>query len=190
MAESSMCSLRLRRSIRPSKKQMHDRRIQESEIAKVTDQTTDPKRITHNNAHPYRILSREPILWQGFKSLLLLLGRRTAFGQPTPLSSSVANTTEMERTNILRTNEPSTTPCFCPVASVNLPCEGVLRPSRFTTGDGGGFHGSRALTSTRWNLHAREEMDETARVVGIDERDDGRDDRLIARREQRDGRKD
>jgi len=36
------------------------------------------------------------------------------------------------------------------------------RPSRFTTGDGGGFHGSRP--STRWNLHARDEMDETARV--------------------------
>ena len=42
-------------------------------------------------------------------------------------------------------------------------CEGVLRPSRFTTGDGCGFHGSRALNAVEL---ARARRDETARVAG------------------------
>jgi hypothetical protein len=63
------------------------------------------------------------------------------------------------------TNEPCRTPCLTRLLVSTCRVRACFgRPSRFTTGDGCGFDGSRP--STRWNLHARDEMDETRRVAG------------------------
>ena len=63
------------------------------------------------------------------------------------------------------TNEPCRTPCLTRLLVSTCRVRACFgRPSRFTTGDGCGFDGSRP--STRWNLHTRDEMDETGRVAG------------------------
>ena len=54
-------------------------------------------------------------------------------------------------------------------------CEGVLRPSRFTTGDGCGFHGSRALNAVEL-AHAQGRTRDGER---------GRESKAVQRRDER-----
>jgi hypothetical protein len=158
MAESSICSSPpSSRVSRSAYKQLHDRPTQTSSITETAKARDYRYQIIHNHGDARLVGAR--------RQLSVLLATTTRSASQRCFLVLLPTRLQFTRFSFSYTNEPCRTPCFTRLLVSTCRVRACFgRPSRFTTGDGCGFDGSRP--STRWNLHARDEMDETRRVAG------------------------